>query len=214
MGDPVIRVLVVDDHPTFRHGLVATLDAAAGISLAGEAGTGEAALEHCAGDPPDVVLLDLLMPGIGGLETARRLRAEHPDVAVLVLTMSDTDDSMYTALKLGARGYLLKDSAGRDIVEGVRRVAAGQALYDAAVAERIAAYFAHGTTPHPFPELTTREREVLELIARGMDNTAIGRQLVLSPKTVRNVASAVLGKLRVATRAEAVARARSAGLGS
>ncbi|WP_228386399.1 response regulator [Ornithinicoccus halotolerans] len=213
MSSP-IRVVMADDHPTFRDGLRSVLGRADDIAVIGEAGTGEGAVELCAAQAPDVVLMDLQMPGIGGLEATRRLRAHHPGIAVLVLTMSDADESVYAALRLGALGYLLKDTPGPDIVEAVRRVAAGQALYGPAVAGRIAAFLNAGPGPHPFPELTTREREVLDLMARGLDNAAIARRLVVSPKTVRNNVSAVFAKLHVATRAEAVVRAREAGLGT
>ena len=209
------RVLVVDDHPTFRDGLRAVLSRAPGIEIAGECGSGEELLERCDVDPPDVVLLDLLMPGIGGLETARRMCARHPEVAVLVVTMSDADDSVYAALRAGAAGYVLKEAPGEQIVDAVRLVAEGQAVFGAPVARRISAFFsASGAPPRPFPELTDREREVLDLMARGLDNGAIALRLFLSSKTVRNVVSTVLGKLQVATRAEAVARARDAGLGA
>jgi DNA-binding NarL/FixJ family response regulator len=207
-------VLVVDDHPTFRDGIRVVLSHVPDIEVAGECASGEELLEHCADDPPDVVLLDLLMPGMGGVEAARRLSSRHPDVAVLVVTMSDADESVYAALRAGAAGYVLKDSPGSQIVDAVRLVAEGQAVFGAPVARRITAFFsASGAPPRPFPELTGREREVLELLARGLDNGAIAERLFLTRKTVRNVVSTVLGKLQVATRAEAVARARDAGLG-
>ena len=209
------RVLVVDDHPTFRDGVRAVLSRAPGIDIAGECGSGEELLERCATDPPDVVLLDLLMPGMGGLEAARRLSVRHPEVAVLVVTMSDADESVYAALRAGAAGYVLKEAPGAQIVDAVRLVAEGQAVFGAPVARRISAFFAGSEAPpRPFPELTDREREVLELLARGLDNGGIAERLFVSRKTVRNVVSTVLGKLHVATRAEAVARARDAGLGS
>lgn len=210
---PPVRVLIADDHPTFRQGLRAVLAQAEDVEVVADAPSGELALELCARHEPDVVLMDVLMPGIGGLEAIRRLRTEHPDVAVVVLTMSSTDESIFTALRLGARGYLLKESPGQEILEGVRRVAAGQALYDASVASRITAYLASGPVPHPFPELSAREREVLALLADGLGNGEIARRLQLAPKTVRNIVSTVLAKLHVTTRAEAGARARAAGLG-
>lgn len=210
----VTRVLVVDDHPTFRDGIRAVLSRAPGIEVVGECGSGEELLKWCATDLPDVVLLDLLMPGMGGLEAARRLSSEHPEVAVLVVTMSDADESVFAALRAGAAGYVLKDSPGKQIADSVHLVAEGQAVFGAPVARRIAAFFSgSGAVPQPFPELTGREREVLDLVSRGLDNGAIAGRLSLSSKTVRNVVSNVLGKLQVATRAEAVARARDAGLG-
>jgi DNA-binding NarL/FixJ family response regulator len=209
----VITVVVVDDHPTFRDGVRAALSRAEDVQVVGEASSGEEALTVCRDVAPAVVLMDLLMPGIGGLEASRRLREQLPATAVVVLTMSATDEAMYAALRLGARGYLLKDAAGSEILEAVRRAAKGQALYDAAVAERMSAFFASAPRPQPFPELTRREREVLEHLARGLDNAGIARQLVLSTKTVRNLVSSVLGKLQVSSRAQAVVRARDAGMG-
>lgn len=209
----MITVVVVDDHPTFRDGVRGALARAEDVQVVGEAASGEEALEVCGELAPSVVLMDLLMPGIGGLEASRRLREQLPATVVVVLTMSATDEAMYAALRLGARGYLLKDAAGAEILEAVRRAAKGQALYDAAVAERIAAFFGSASRPQPFPELTDREREVLEHLARGLDNAGIARQLVLSPKTVRNLVSSVFGKLQVSSRAQAVVRAREAGMG-
>lgn len=207
-----IRVLVADDHPTFRYGLRSVLAQADDVEVVADVPSGELAVEHCGRENPDVVLMDLLMPGIGGLEAMRRIRAQHPAIALVVLTMSNTDESIFTALQLGARGYLLKESSGHEILEAVRRVAAGQALYDATVASRISAYLASGPAPHPFPELSAREREVLAFLAHGLDNGEIARRLFLSPKTVRNNVSTVLAKLQVSSRAEAGARARAAGL--
>lgn len=209
-----VRVLVVDDHPTFRDGLRSVLRHAEGVTVVAEAATGEEALERCAEDPPDVVIMDLRMPGMGGLEAARRLSESWPQVAVVVLTMSDTDEAVYAALRSGARGYLLKHAGSEEIIVAVRRAAAGQALYDGAVATRISAFLrGDGASPHPFPELTGRERDVLDLVAQGLDNGAIARRLLVSPKTVRNNVSAVFAKLQVTTRGEAIVRAREAGLG-
>lgn len=209
-----VRVLVVDDHPTVRDGLRAVLARADGLDVVGEAGTGEEALTRCAHDPPDVVVMDLRMPGMGGVEATRRLLERWPQVGVVVLTMSDADEAVAAALRAGARGFLLKDATGEEVVAAIERVAAGQAVYDGATAARIGAMLQEdGRAVGPFPQLTTREREVLALLAEGQDNATIARHLFLSPKTVRNIVSAVFGKLQVATRAEAVVRAREAGLG-
>ena len=209
----MIRVVVVDDHPTFRGGLRAVLERLDDVEIVGEAGTGEEALAVCARTSPGVVVMDLLMPGMGGLEATRRLLAASSDLHVLVLTMNHADESVYAALRVGARGYLLKDAAPDEIVDAVRAVANGTAVYGPAVAARIATFFAAGEVTRPFPELTEREREVLDLLASGLSNAAIARRLVLSVKTVRNVVSTVLGKLQAADRTEAAVRAREAGMG-
>lgn len=209
-----VRVLVVDDHPTVRDGLRAVLARTQTLDVVGEAGTGEEALERCVDDPPDVVVMDLRMPGMGGVEATRQLLGRWPQVGVVVLTMSDADEAVVAALRAGARGFLLKDATGEEVVAAIERVAAGQAVYDGATAARIGALLQEdGRAAPPFPQLTTREREVLALLAEGQDNSTIARHLFLSPKTVRNIVSSVFGKLQVATRAEAVVRAREAGLG-
>lgn len=208
------RVVIVDDHPTFLRGLRAVLERLEDVEVVGEACTGEQALDVCATVAPDVVIMDLLMPGMGGLETTRRLQGEMADLHVLVLSMNHADESVYAALRAGARGYLLKDAAPDEIATAVRTVASGTAVYGPAVAARIATFFAAGQATRPFPELTDREREVLDLLAAGMDNATIARRLHLTVKTVRNVVSAVLGKLQAADRTEAALRAREAGMGT
>lgn len=208
------RAVIVDDHPTFRKGLRAVLDQLDDVEVVGEARTGEEAVEVCAAVSPDVVIMDLLMPGIGGVEATRRLLREAADLHVLVLTMNHADESVYAALRAGARGYLLKDAAPDEIAAAVRSVATGTAVYGPAVAARIATFFTATDSPLPFPELTDREREVVGLLAAGMDNAAIARRLHLSVKTVRNVVSVVLRKLQVADRTQAALRAREAGMGT
>lgn len=209
-------VLVVDDHELFRAGMLAVLGSLPGIEVAGESATGEEALEAVARLRPDVVLMDLRMPGIGGLAATGRITERHPDTRVVVLTMNEDPDSVFAALRAGARGYLLKESGADDVHRVVEGVMRGEAVFGPKVAEHVVRFFAGGTSApatSAFPHLTTREREVLDLMARGLDNASIARQLFLSEKTVRNRVSDILAKLQAGTRAEAVARARDAGIG-
>jgi DNA-binding NarL/FixJ family response regulator len=210
-----VRVVIADDHPVFRAGMVSVLDDLPGIVVVGQAGHGAEALEVVAEHRPDVVLMDLRMPGVGGLEATARIRVEHPETAVVVLTMDGDDDSIFAALRAGARGYLLKEADGLDIERAVDGVARGEAVFGSGIAERVLAFFASGrhAPASPFPNLSPREHEVLEMIAQGLDNQQIARRLVLSDKTVRNRVSDILGKLHARNRAEMVALARDAGLG-
>ncbi|WP_307797072.1 response regulator transcription factor [Williamsia soli] len=212
-----VRVLVVDDHALFRAGLLAVLSAMDDVDVVGEAADGEQALVAVAELKPQVVLMDLRMPGIGGLAATARVVERHPDVAVVVLTMSEDPDSVFAALRAGARGYLLKEAEARDVERTIAAVANGEAVFGARVAEQVVGFFSASATtsaePQAFPDLTAREREVLEMMARGLDNASIARRLFLSEKTVRNRVSDILAKLRARTRAEAVARARDAGIG-
>lgn len=209
-----VRVVVADDHPVYREGLVSMLSDR-GVEVVADVDSGEAALAAAAAHRPDVVLMDLDMPGIGGVEATRRLVAQAPLTAVLVVTMDSDDASVFAALKAGARGYLVKDASGADIARAVESVARGESVLGARISGQVlaAAVGAQRAVPQAFPQLTAREREVLELVARGYDNARIGRHLGLSEKTVRNNVSLVLAKLAAATRAEAVALARDAGLG-
>lgn len=210
-------VLVVDDHALFRAGMLSVLATMDGVTVAGDVADGESAVAAVAELRPDVVLMDLRMPGIGGLAATSRIVDRHPEVAVVVLTMSEDADSVFAALRAGARGYLLKESGADDVHRTITAVARGEAVFGARVAEQVVGFFSQSAvsqpTPQAFPELTAREREVLDLMARGLDNASIARRLFLSEKTVRNRVSDVLGKLRAQTRAEAVARARDAGIG-
>jgi len=211
-------VLVVDDHELFRAGMLAVLGALPGIEVVGEAATGEDALDAVGRLDPDVVLMDLRMPGMGGLTATARVTERHPRTRVVVLTMNEDPDSIFAALRAGARGYLLKESGAEDVHRVVEGVMRGEAVFGPKVAEQVVRFFSVGSpagapAAEPFPQLTTREREVLDLMARGLDNAGIARRLFLSEKTVRNRVSDILAKLQAGTRAEAVARARDAGIG-
>ena len=211
-----LRLIIADDHHAFRDGLRALLSTVEGMSVVGEAAAGDEAVARAARLQPDVLLMDVNMPGLDGIEATRRVVAASPHIAVLVLTMYEDDDSVFAALRAGARGYLLKGADRSEIERAIRGVASGEAIFGPTVARRLMAYFA-APRPSPareaFPELTEREREILELIARGRSNSEITEQLVLSPKTVRNHVSNIFSKLQVAGRAEAIVRAREAGLG-
>ena len=211
-----LRVVIADDHPVFLEGLQTILDEDAGFTVVAAVPDGDAAIAAVRAYQPDLVLMDLRMPRTGGVAATAQIIADHPGTAVLVLTMSEDDDSVFAALRAGARGYLLKEASADDIRRAARTIAQGEAIFGPRVANRVISFFSTlsaGQGPTPFPELTNREREILSLVAAGCDNTTIARRLVLSDKTVRNHVSAVLTKLRAATRAEAVARARDAGLG-
>ena len=210
-----LRVLVVDDHPLYREGLVTAIATMPGADVVGSAADGEEAVREAFALSPDIVVMDLHMPGINGIEATRRILADQPAVAVLVLTMLDGDDSVFAAMRAGARGYLLKGADREEIRRALDTVSRGGIVFSSGIASRVLGYFAAGAGPTatPFPDLTEREQEILDLVARGLTNTEIASRLVLSPKTVRNHVSNVFSKLQVTTRAEAVAHARDAGLG-
>lgn len=207
-----LRVVVADDHPLVRGGLTALLGALDGVQVVGEAADGAAALELVETTVPDVVVMDLGMPGVGGLEATRRIVERHADVAVLILTMSDDDRSLAAAMRVGARGYLLKDAEADEVAHAVRAVARGELVFGPGVAGHVLGLFATPPAARPLPELSDREREVLTLMAAGLGNARIGARLSVSPKTVANHASSIFAKLRVSGRVEAIARARAAGL--
>ena len=211
-----VRVLIADDHPLFRRGLRSLLDAQDHITVVAEAATGAEAVTHASATEPDVAILDLHMPDLNGVEATRRIVGTSPHIAVLVLTMFDDDDSVFAAMRAGARGYLLKGADQSEILRAVEGLSRGEAIFGPSVAHRIIEFFAaprHTRTEPIFPQLTEREHEVLDLIAAGHNNTEIGDELVLSPKTVRNHVSNIFTKLQVADRAQAIVRARQAGLG-
>jgi DNA-binding NarL/FixJ family response regulator len=209
-----IRVVLADDHPVFRSGLRAVLESSRNVDIVGEADGGTAAVALVLRTAPDVVLMDLHMPDLNGVEATRQVLAELPDTAVLVLTMLDDDTSIHAAVRAGARGYLVKGARPAEILAAIDVVAAGQVVFGAPLADRVLAAVVSPTSPSgPLAALTPREREVLDLVARGLDNTAIATRLRLSPRTVRNYVSACITQLKCDSRAQAVAIARDAGLG-
>ena len=215
MAEGGIRVVVADDHPVFRDGLAMLLGSVPGIEVAGVASDGAEAVALAARLLPDVVVMDIQMPGLNGVDATRRLAAEAPSVGVVVLTMSEADSTVFAAVRAGARGYLVKGAEQEEIVRAITTVASGGAVFGASLARRIAEFFAAGpaSSATPFPHLTTREHEILHLLAAGRANGQIASALHLSPKTVRNNVSTIFAKLQVADRSEAIVRAREAGLG-
>lgn len=211
-----IRVLIVDDHPLFRDGVRTLLQANPDMTLAGEAATGEEAIDLALALQPDIILMDLQLPGLHGVEATRQILRTSPLIGVIVVTMFDDDDSVFAAMRVGARGYIVKGADRAEILRAIRAVATGEALFSPAIARRLMIYFTRlAVAPANliFPELTDRERELLALIARGLNNQQIAERLVLSPKTVRNHIGNIFSKLQVADRAQAIVRAREAGLG-
>jgi DNA-binding NarL/FixJ family response regulator len=210
-----VRVLVADDHPIYRDGLAVLLASVDGLEVVGTAADGAEAVAAALRLRPDVVVMDVQMPKLNGVEATRRLAAEAPGVGIVVLTMSEDDGTVFAAVRAGARGYLVKGAEQEEIVRAITTVASGGAVFGAALAMRIAEFFSAGPAApaEAFPQLTAREREILDLLAAGRSNQQIAAVLYLSPKTVRNNVSNVFAKLQVADRAEAIVRAREAGLG-
>lgn len=211
-----LRVLVADDHPMFREGLRTLLASTPDTELVGEAGSGEEAVALAAETQPDVVVMDVQMPGVDGIEATRRIARDSPSVGVLVVTMFEDDGTVFQAMRAGARGYLLKGANYAEMLRAIRAVGNGEAIFSPAVAVRLVNYFSDirpASMPDVFPELSNREREILDLLAGGLKNPEISARLYLSPKTVRNHVSNILHKLQAADRTEAIIRAREAGLG-
>jgi DNA-binding NarL/FixJ family response regulator len=212
-----IRVLLADDHPVVRRGLAALLSTLEDFEVVAEAEDGEAAVRETQLTKPDVVLMDVRMPGLDGVEATRRIRKAVPETAVLVLTMYDEDATVFTAMRAGAQGYLLKGAEQDEIADAIRAVARGQAIFGPGIAARLLEHFAHppaAMAADPFPELTGREKEILELLAQGDRTAQIASTLHLSPKTVSNNLTTIFAKLEVSDRTAAVIRARERGLGS
>lgn len=213
-----IRVLIADDHPFFRDGLRMLLETTPDTELVGEASDGNEAVALAAEMTPDVILMDLRMPGIGGIEAARLILERRPEAGILVMTMVEDDDSVFAAMRAGALGYLLKGAGSSELLLAIRAVARGEAVFGPGIARRLIGYFGTRAEQQPprsvYPDLTDREREILELIAAGRNNREIASELFLSLKTVRNYVSSIFAKLHFADRSQAIIQARQAGLGA
>lgn len=215
MNDQPIRLFIADDHALFREGIRALLIAATDIVCVGEAATGEEAVGQIIEIRPDVVLMDVNMPDINGIEATRRILGGYADAGIIMVTMLEDDASIFAAMRAGARGYVLKGANHKELLQSIRAVAQGQALFGPAIATRIARFFARSQNgaSQPLPELSEREREILDLISRHYTNPEIAQQLGIGEKTIRNHVSNIFNKLQVANRSQAIARARQAGLG-
>lgn len=209
-----IRIFIADDHALFRDGLRALFRSIKDIELVGEAGDGKQAVNGADELQPDIVLMDIQMPGLNGIEATREIITTSPHIGVIVVSMLEDDDSIFAAMRAGARGYVLKGADQEQMLRTIRAVASGEALFGPGIAERLMGYFANlEPDTRVFPELTDRENEVLELIAKGLNNQEIAQGLTISQKTVRNHVSNIFNKLQVADRAQAIIRARDAGMG-
>ncbi len=216
MSKEPLRVLIADDHPLFRSGMRSLLVADLANEVIGEATTGEEAVALASSLQPDIILMDLHMPGMGGIEATRRVLHSNPHIRILIVTMYEDDHSVFTAMRAGARGYLLKGASPDEVLRAIAAVGSGEAIFSPSIATRLIDFFAHlqpTALPQSLPELTEREHDILTLIAQGQSNPAIAKHLALSPKTVSNYVSTIFSKLQVADRAQAMLRARHAGLG-
>jgi len=217
MDMTLIQTLVADDHQLFRDGIKALLQATPDTEVVGEAASGEEAILQAAKLKPDVILMDLQMPGVNGIEATQRIVERDPSINILILTMFDDDQSVFAAMRAGARGYVLKGVKHDEMLRAIRAVASGEAIFSPGIAQRMMTFFANvrpADSSKAFPDLTIREREILDLLARDYSNADIAGELFISPKTVRNHVSNILGKLQVADRREAGSLARDAGLGA
>ena len=214
MGE-AIRVLIADDHTLFREGLVALLDAIPEIEVLATVEDGKKAIETAAELQPDVILMDIQMPKLNGIEATRRIIQASPQVGIIVVTMFEDDDSVFAAMRAGARGYILKGADQNDMLRAIRAVANGEALFGPSIATRLMNFLnpPKVDVEEAFPELTTREREILELIAQGLNNAEIAKKLTISLKTVRNHVSNIFNKMQVTDRVQAAIQARKAGFG-
>ena len=212
-----VRVVVVDDHQIVRDGLVALLGALEGVEVVGAAADGREALHVVGEAAPDVVVMDIQMPQLDGIEATRFITGRQPDVRVVMLTMNEDDDTVLSAIRAGASGYLLKGSGAEEVHNAIRAAAGGGMVFGAALAGRVASFFAGAVAQarddDPFPQLSERERSVLQMLAAGRSNDAIAAELFVSNKTVRNTVSAIYAKLHATGRAEAIVKAREAGYG-
>ena len=216
-----IRVLLVDDHALFRDGLRAIFMAVTDIEVVGEAASGEEAVQQALELQPEVILMDIQMEGMNGIDACKRILAELPQTRIVMLTMLEDSDSLFAAMVVGAKSYVLKGARRADVLKTIRAVADGEVLFGAAIASRVSRFFQNMGEPSPkqsprsrvFPELTYRERDILDLIAQGLNNRQIAEQLEISAKTVSNHISSIFNKLQVADRAQAIIQAREAGMG-
>ncbi len=211
-----IRILIADDHPMFRFGLRALLAAEPGIEVLAEATNGQEAVTLAASLKPDLILMDINLPLLNGIEATRQILKQNPAIGILIITMFE-DDTIFGALQAGARGYILKGAEGEETLRAIHAAANGESIFSPTVAQRLTQFFAQTSTQtvaQPFQDLTHRERDILRLIAQGLTNMAIAQRLTLSPKTVRNQVSIIFGKLQVVDRAGAIVKAREAGFGS
>ena len=215
MTDAAIRIVIVEDHPLFRKGMRTLLSSVPDFDIVGEASNGSEAVALAGSLLPDVVLMDIQMPGMSGIAATREIVAIAPSIRVLMVTLFEDDDSVFSALRAGAWGYVLKETDEDEMIRSIRAVAHGEAIFGPAIATRVLAFFAHPRlqSPQVFPMLTERERDILHLMAQGKSNQAIAHALSLSPKTIANNVSNIFSKLQVADRAEAIVRAREAGIG-